>query len=556
MVQMNRISRLITQSKKHGAAQAMLYALPQFKSEKDMSKAQIGIGSFGYGGNPCNNHLDNYAKSVEKTLNLSKDIIGIQFNIAGISDGISMGTQGMRYSLPSRDNAANIIETVMNGQHYDGLITIPGCDKNLPGALMGMIRVNRPSLMIYGGSIKPGKLGCKNLDVVSAFQSYGQFIKREITDDERCSIIKNSCPSSGSCGGMYTANTMASVIETMGMMLPGGASFMANSNNKQNELNNTYDAVKLLLQNNITPKDIINYKSLENGITMGIVLGGSTNMVIHVLAIANELGISFNLEEFNMIGDKTPVLANLKPLGDFLMKDLTEVGGIPSIQKYLLEKGLLYGDCLTVTGKTLEENLENVRPITCGKIFRPVEKPLIKSSHIKILYGNLAPFGAVVKLKSNHTKKMMGFSKVFEDENSFIESLEMGKIKAGDIVVLRGQGPKGAPGMPEMLNPTAALAGYGLDGKVALLTDGRFSGGSHGLIIGHICPEAFSGGDIGLLKNGDIVYIDMEKGKIEHLVKNIHKRNFESKVTHPKVNGYLKIYRKLVGPASKGCLLN
>lgn len=563
---MNRVSRVITQKKSQGASQAMLYAIGM--KPIDFDKAQIGIGSVWYESNPCNMHLNSIAKHVKNGINkhYNSSLIGYRFNTVGVSDGISMGTNGMYYSLPSREIIADSIETIMKGQHYDANISIAGCDKNLPGCLMGMIRVNRPSLMIYGGSISPGNYKGNKVDVVSAFQSYGEYLNNKITDTERTQLLQKCCPGPGSCGGMYTANTMASAIEAMGMMLPNSASNTAQSSEKIQEASNEAShAIYNLLQKNILPTDIITRKSIENAITIMIALGGSTNGVLHLLAIANTANIPLEIEDFNIIGEKVPLIANLKPSGEFLMNDIYNNGGIKPFMKYLLDNKLLHGDCLTVTGKTLEENLDNIEldktHTLCPNIYK-LDKPIKSTSHIRIFKGNLAINGAVGKITGKEGNYFKGPAKVFESEEDFMDGLENNTIKKGDVIVIRNQGAIGGPGMPEMLKPTSAIIGYGLNGHVAFITDGRFSGGSHGFIIGHISPEAQKGGIIGVIENNDIIEIDAIKNTINlELDDSIIQTRIINITNNPikfnnniKIVGYLKKYTKLVGCPSKGCV--
>ena len=536
----------------------MFYALKL--KQNDFEKAQVGIGSVWYESNPCNNHLNSIAKLVKKGIKkkYNETLIGFRFNSVGISDGISMGTDGMKYSLPSREIIADSVETYINGHHNDGLITVAGCDKNLPGCLMGMIRVNRPSLMIYGGSIKPGVYRDTQVDVVDAFQSYGQLLNNKISEKERDTLLKCCCPGAGSCAGMYTANTMASAIEAMGMILPNGASNIADSIDKKNEASNEApDAIYNLLKNNIVPSDIITKKSIENAIVTMMALGGSTNGVLHILAIAKTANIDITLDDFNTIGDRTPLIGNLKPFGQYSMVDIYNNGGLQPFLKYLLDKKMLYGDCLTVTGKTMNENLGlYTNHYLCPEIYK-TSVPLKNNSHIKILKGNIAKNGCVAKITGKEGTYFKGTANVFESERGFIESLKLNKIKEGDVIVIRNQGPKGGPGMPEMLKPTASISGYGLNGKIAFITDGRFSGGSHGFIIGHISPEAQNGGEISIVENGDIIEIDTTNKHINLLVEDqeIEKRMINRKNNNPQISsGVLKKYIKLVGCASQGCV--
>lgn len=556
---MNKFSRIITQSKSQGASQAMLYALGL--SRKDMNKSQIGISSVWYDGNPCNVHLNQFSKSIQENINShpSKQMLGFRFNTIGISDGISMGTDGMKYSLPSRELIADSVESVMIGQCYDGNISVAGCDKNLPGCLMGMIRVNRPSILVYGGTIMPGLYKDQRVDIVNAFQSYGEFLDGKISEKERQEIVECACPGKGSCGGMYTANTMASAIEAMGMILPYGSSNPANSKQKEIEFQNISSYMYNLMQKDITVSDIITKKALENAITMVIVLGGSTNAVLHLLAIAKTAGIDLTLDDFNRIGKDVPVIGNLKPSGKYLMYDIYTMGGIPLIMKWLLENDYLHHDCLTVTGKTIEENLKGINTKIINQDIFPYKNPQKEDSHIRIFKGNLSPQGCVGKITGKEGKYFKGRAMPYDSEDDFILDLEKGKISEGDVIVIRFQGPKGGPGMPEMLKPTSAIAGYGLLGKVAFITDGRFSGGSHGFIIGHVTPEAFDWGNIAIVEKGDFIEIDAKKNTIELLVdhQEIGERFLnlgKKKMKRNKPSGYLGKYQKLVGSPIHGCI--
>lgn len=557
---MNRFSRYITQNKSQGASQAMLYALGL--TPNDLKKAQVGIGSVWYEGNPCNVHLNKLAEKVKNGIEefYPNTLLGFRFNTVGISDGISMGTKGMLYSLPSREIIADSVETIMRGQYYDANICIAGCDKNMPGCLMGMIRVNRPSLMIYGGTTKPGVYKGQEVDVVSAFQSYGEFINGKIDHEDREELLQKCCPGPGSCGGMYTANTMATAIEAMGMILPNGSSNIAESVEKYKECyTKSVGAIFELLQKDIKPSDIITKKSLENAITTMISLGGSTNGVLHLLAIAKTAGIPLELDDFNIIGERVSVIGNLKPSGKYVMNDIYKNGGTSILFKYLLEKGLLHGDCMTVTGRTLEENLSYIKLDSTHYISKDIYKiddPVKKTSHIRIFKGNLAEGGAVGKITGKEGEYFRGPAKVFDDEDTFLISLEKGDIHEGDVIVIRYQGPVGGPGMPEMLKPTSTIAGYGLLGKVAFLTDGRFSGGSHGFIIGHIAPEAHMGGNLAIVRDGDMIEIDAINNTINLEVAKIDIQQRLSSWNQPKkiIQGYLKKYTKLVGSASTGCV--
>ncbi len=552
---LNKYSKIITQDDSQPAAQAMLYAIG-FKDE-DFNKPIIGIASTGYEGNPCNMHLNKLALDVKKGVQ-DKDYVGLIFNTIGVSDGISMGTPGMRHSLPSRDIIADSVETVVEAMSYDGLITVVGCDKNMPGALMGMIRLNRPSILLYGGTIDSGCHNDKKLDIVSAFEAWGGKVSGKINEIEYKQIIKKSCPGSGACGGMYTANTMASAIEVLGMSLPFSSSIPANNSNRETLSKEVGKSIEKLIVNDIKPLDIISKKSIENAISLVIALGGSTNAVLHFLAIARSANIEFSLDDFQKISDNTPYIANLKPSGKYLMEDLHEIGGIPVILKYMLDAGFLHGDCLTVTGKTLEENLRSVKSLSFDQdIIMPLENPIKKSGHIQILYGNLAVKGSVAKISGKEGLQFQGKAKVFDSEIEANLGIKKGLVKKGNVVVIRYVGPKGGPGMPEMLKPTAAIMGAGLGKDVALITDGRFSGGTHGFVVGHITPEAQVGGNIAFVEDGDIISIDARKNTINlHVSEDeINKRKLNWKKPKLKVNkGSLFKYARFVSSASKGCV--
>ncbi|MDZ4845922.1 MAG: dihydroxy-acid dehydratase [Chitinophagales bacterium] len=555
MNELNKYSRTITQDETQPAAQAMLHGIGL--SDADMKKAQVGIASTWYEGNTCNMHLNDLSDWVKNGVKES-GFVGLRFNTIGVSDGISMGTKGMRYSLPSREIIADSIETVVSAHWYDGVITIAGCDKNMPGALIAMARLNRPSLMVYGGTIASGKYKGKKLDVVSAFEALGEKFAGKISDEDFHNIIKNACPGAGACGGMYTANTMASAIEAMGMSLPYSSSNPALSAEKKNECVQAGKAIRLLLEKNIKPSDIMTKKAFENAMTIVMILGGSTNAVLHLIAMAKAIGVKLTIDDFQKISDKTPFLADLKPSGKFLMEDLYAVGGVPAVLKMLLKEKMIHGDCLTVTGKTIAENLKEAKPLSDGQqVILSIKNPIKKSGHIQILYGNLAPQGSVAKITGKEGEKFEGTARVFDDEFAAIEGIQKGKVKKGDVIVIRYEGPKGGPGMPEMLKPTSAIMGAGLGTEVALITDGRFSGGTHGFVVGHITPEAQEGGLIGLLKNGDRITIDGTKNKIQaHLTgEEIKKRKANWKPRKIKVkNGYLYKYMKLVSSASEGCV--
>ena len=555
MKKLNKYSRVVTQDNSQPAAQAMLYAIGF--TDEDFNKPLIGIASTGYEGNPCNMHLNNLALDVKDGVN-SIDFVGLIFNTIGVSDGISMGTPGMRYSLPSRDIIADSIETVVQAMSYDGLITVVGCDKNMPGALMGMIRLNRPSILLYGGTIDSGCHKNKKLDIVSAFEAWGEKVTGTIDNKEYREIIKKSCPGSGACGGMYTANTMASAIEALGMSLPFSSSIPANNKMRNSISSETGKAMKKLIEDDLKPLDIIYKKSIENAVTTVVALGGSTNAVLHFLAIARAAKIDFTIDDFQRISEKTPFIADLKPSGKFLMEDLHDIGGIPVVLKYLLKKGYLHGDCLTVTGNTLSENLDEVEELTFQQdIIRPCESPIKNSGHIRILYGNLAGEGSVAKITGKEGLYFSGTANVFDSEEEANLGIKNGKVKKGDVVVIRYVGPKGGPGMPEMLKPTAGIMGAGLGKDVALITDGRFSGGTHGFVVGHITPEAQVGGNIAIVKDGDKISIDAEKNIITlHLSDDelIRRRKKWKKQPLKVTKGSLFKYANMVSSASLGCV--
>jgi dihydroxy-acid dehydratase len=555
LTQLNKHSKAVTQDPTQPAAQAMLHAIGL--TTDDFNKPIVGIASTGYEGNPCNMHLNDLAL-LAKEGTLNEDVIGLIFNTIGVSDGISMGTPGMRYSLPSRDVIADSMETVVQGMSYDGLITVVGCDKNMPGALMAMIRVNKPSILVYGGTIESGCHNGKKLDVVSAFEAWGSKVAGTMTETEYQSIVEKACPGAGACGGMYTANTMASAIEALGMTLPYNSSNPALSDNKKQESIKAGETMRLLLEKDIKPLDIITKKSLENAIRLVTVLGGSTNAVLHFLAIARAAQIDFTLEDFQRISDNTPFLADLKPSGKYLMEDVHAVGGIPAVLKYLLMKGLLHGDCLTVTGKTLAENLLEVEDLTEGQdVIKSIDQPIKTTGHLRMLYGNLAKEGSVAKITGKEGLKFSGKAKVFNGEYEANDGIRDGKVEKGDVIVIRYEGPKGAPGMPEMLKPTAAIMGAGLGKDVALITDGRFSGGTHGFVVGHITPEAQEGGTIALVKDGDIITIDAETNSILLEVSEEELQQRQQQWTAPQLKvkrGVLYKYARTVSSASKGCV--
>ncbi|MEE9494382.1 MAG: dihydroxy-acid dehydratase [Gammaproteobacteria bacterium] len=505
---LNKYSSRITLPKSQGASQAMLYGTGL--KPDDMAKAEVGISSVWWEGNTCNMHLNDLAAKVKEGV-VAAGMVGMRFNTIGVSDGISMGTDGMSYSLQSRDIIADSVETVMNAQWYDANISIPGCDKNMPGVMIAMGRINRPSLMVYGGTIKPGHWHDQPLDIVSAFQSYGEYIAEKISEEERQGIVQHACPGAGACGGMYTANTMASAIEAMGMSLPYSSSVPAMDAGKLDECLRAGAAIRHLLENDIKPRDIMTRTAFENAMVILMALGGSTNAVLHLIAMARAVDVDLTIDDFQAVSDRIPFLADLKPSGRYVMEDLHNVGGIPAVMKYLLEQDLLQGDCMTVTGKTLADNLAEVPGLTAGQdVFMSVDKPIKASGHIQILKGNLAPGGSVAKITGKEGLHFNGPARVYDREEAMLAGLEKGEIRKGDVVVIRYEGPKGGPGMPEMLTPTSAIMGAGLGNDVALITDGRFSGGSHGFIIGHVVPEAQEGGAIALLRDGDSITIDAE----------------------------------------------
>lgn len=553
---LNKHSQTITQDPTQPAAQAMLYGIGL--SDEQLAQPFIGIASMGYDGNTCNMHLNHLATYIKQEVN-NDAMVGLIFNTIGISDGITNGTDGMRYSLVSREIIADSIESVVAGHYYDGVIAIPGCDKNMPGSIMAMGRLNRPSIMVYGGTIAPGKYHGKDLNIVSAFEALGEKIAGKITDEEYKGIIKNACPGAGACGGMYTANTMAIAIEALGMSLPYSSSNPAISNEKIEECKKAAQYIKLLLEQNLCPKDIMTFKAFENAITVLIALGGSTNAVLHIIAMAKSVGVKITQDDFQRISNKTPLIADFKPGGNYLMQNLHEKGGVPMVLKYLLSKGMLHGDCLTVTGKTVAENLQSIKDINFEdqNIIRPIENPLKPTGHLQILYGNLATKGAVAKITGKEGEKFTGPAKVFNGEKELIKGIENKKITAGDVVVIRYVGPKGGPGMPEMLKPTSAIIGAGLGKSVALITDGRFSGGTHGFVVGHIAPEAYDGGTIAFVNDGDIIEIDASRNQIHLHVSDaeLEKRKAHFSTPELKVKqGVLYKYARLVKDASEGCV--
>ncbi len=554
-MELKKYSKTVTQDPTQPAAQAMLYALGL--SEEDLQKPFVGIASTGYEGNPCNMHLNSLAVQVKSGVQES-DVIGLIFNTIGVSDGISMGTPGMRYSLPSRDIIADSMETVVQAMSYDGLITVVGCDKNMPGALMAMIRLNRPSVLVYGGTIASGCYKDKKLDIVSAFEAWGEKVAGTISETDYKGVIQNACPGAGACGGMYTANTMASAIEALGMSLPYNSSVPALGKEKNEECKRAGETIKTLLEKDIKPSDIITRKSLENAIRLIVVMGGSTNAVLHFLAIAKAAKVDFTLDDFQRISDTTPFLADLKPSGKFLMEDVHRVGGTPAVLKFMLENDMLHGDCLTVTGKTIAENLAEVQGFSEGQqVVKPLNNPIKETGHLRILYGNLAEDGAVAKITGKEGLRFKGPARVYNSEFEANAGIGAGEVNKGEVVVIRYEGPKGGPGMPEMLKPTAAIMGAGLGQEVALITDGRFSGGTHGFVVGHVSPEAQMGGTIGLIQNGDIITIDAEANSIEVALNAAELVKRKEQWTEPPLKvtqGSLYKYAKIVSSASEGCV--
>ncbi|MFT7585758.1 MAG: dihydroxy-acid dehydratase [Cellvibrionaceae bacterium] len=550
---LNKYSAIITQQKKQGASQAMLYATGM--TEEDMNKPQIGIGSVWYEGNSCNMHLMVLAKKVKESVTAA-GMIGMRFNTIGVSDGISMGTDGMSYSLQSRDLIADSIETIMAAQWYDALITLPGCDKNMPGCIMAMARLDRPSIMIYGGTIRAGEFNGQKLDIVSAFQSYGEYISGRITEEERQGIVRHACPGAGACGGMYTANTMASAIEALGMSLPYSSSIPAEE--KESELKEAGEVIKYLMEHDIKPSDIMTRAAFENAMVVVMALGGSTNAVLHLIAMARSVNIDLTIADFQAVSERVPFLADLKPSGKYVQEDLHMIGGTPAVMKYLLENGLINGDCMTVTGKTLAENLAILPGLPEGQdIIRPIDNPIKASGHLQILFGNLSPEGSVAKITGKEGEVFTGPANCFDSEEEMLTALEEDKIAKGDVVVIRYEGPKGGPGMPEMLTPTSAIMGAGLGSDVAMLTDGRFSGGSHGFIVGHITPEAQEGGPLALLQNGDTVTIDAINNTLDVDLTDEELAARRANWVMPPykaTRGTLYKYIKTVKSASEGCV--
>ncbi len=555
MSTLNKYSKTITQDETQPAAQAMLHAIGL--TDEDLKKPQVGIVSTGWDGNPCNMHLNGLSHQL-KSLVTQQNLVALNFYTIGVSDGISMGTSGMRYSLVSREVIADSIETNAGAQFYDGIISIAGCDKNMPGVIMGMARLNRPSLMVYGGTIAPGKHKGENIDVVSAFEALGKKFAGTISDEDYKDVINNACPGAGACGGMYTANTMASAIEALGMSLPYSASNPAVSEDKKNELKQAAAAIRNLLEKDIKPSDIMTFKAFENAIRIVIVLGGSTNAVMHLIAMAKTIGVKLTIADFVRIGNETPMLADFRPSGKYVMEDLHKIGGVPGVMKYLLKEGLLHGDCMTVTGKTIAENLAELPDLAEGQdLLHTVDNPIKATSHIRILYGNLACEGAVAKITGKEGERFEGTAKCYDSEQEAIDAMRNKKVVAGDVVVIRYIGPRGAPGMPEMLKPTSVLMGEGLGKEVALITDGRFSGGSHGFVVGHVTPEAQNGGNIALVKEGDKIVIDAVNNTIDVIISeeelNERRKGWQAPALKAK-SGVLYKYAKTVSSASEGCV--
>ena len=554
MAELTKYSKRVTQDDSQPGSQAMLYGIGM--TEEDMKKPLVGIASTGWDGNPCNMHLNSLADTIKNSVN-GQDLVGLNFHTISVSDGISMGTEGMNYSLVSRDIIADSIETVVSAQWYDAVVTVVGCDKNMPGAIMALGRLNRPGIVVYGGTISPGFHNGKKLDIVSAFEALGQKTAGEIDDEEFKNIVKKACPGSGACGGMYTANTMASSIEALGMCLPYNSSNPANSPEKSIECVNVGAAIRNLIEKDIKPRDIMTRKSFENAVRLITVLGGSTNAVMHLIAMAKAVGVSLTIDDIQDLGEQTPFLADLKPSGQFVMEDLHNVGGIPGVMKMMAEEGMLHLDCLTVTGKTLGENLSEVKALESDqKIIKPLSEPVKETGHLQILYGNLAQEGAVAKITGKEGEKFTGEAVVFESEQECNTAIQNNQIKAGQVIVIRYCGPKGGPGMPEMLKPTSLIMGAKLGNSVALITDGRFSGGTHGFVVGHITPEAYDGGNIAIIKNGDTITIDAIDNKLFlHLSDSeLERRREQWERPQKTVRGVLKKYRYTVSSASEGCV--
>jgi dihydroxy-acid dehydratase len=552
---LNKYSSILTQTRSQVGSQAMLYGVGL--TDEDMEKAQVGIASMGWEGNTCNMHLNDLAKEVKVGVQ-EAGMVGLIFHTIGVSDGISMGTEGMKASLLSRDIIADSIETVMRAQWYDANVALPGCDKNMPGTIMAAARLNRPTIIVYGGTIRPGHLDGEKLDIISSFEAYGKWLAKEITEEELRAVIKHSCPGAGACGGMYTANTMASAIEALGMSLPFSSSYPATSSEKRKECRAAGRQIRYLLENDIKPLDILTRKAFENAIAVAVALGGSTNAVLHLLAMARAADLPLTIDDFQEVSNRTPLLADLKPSGPYVMEDLYDVGGVPAVMKLLLREGLLHGDCMTVTGKTVAENLAEAEELKEGQtIVRPISNPIKQTGHLQILYGNLATDGAVAKITGKEGIRFSGPAKVFDSEELTLDAIQQGRIVAGDVVVIRYEGPKGGPGMREMLSITSAIMGAGLGKRVALITDGRFSGGTHGFVVGHITPEAQNGGTIALVREGDMITIDAEQNRLEVDVSDeeLAKRRAAWSEPAPKfTKGVLWKYFKSVSSASEGCV--
>jgi dihydroxy-acid dehydratase len=553
--QLNKYSRVLTQTRSQVGSQAMLYGVGL--TDEDMRKPQVGIASMGWEGNTCNMHLNELAQEVKQGANAA-GLVGLIFHTIGVSDGISMGTEGMKCSLLSRDIIADSIETVMRAQWYDANVSIPGCDKNMPGAVMAIARLNRPSIVVYGGTIRPGYLGDKKLDIVSAFEAYGQWLAEEISEEELKAVLHHACPGAGACGGMYTANTMASAIETLGMSLPYSSSIPATSREKRAECRRVGPALLNLLEQDVKPSDILTRKAFENAIAVVIALGGSTNAVMHLVAMARAADVPLTIDDFQEVSNRTPLLADLKPSGKFVMEELGDVGGVPAVQRLLLREGLLHGDCMTVTGKSLAENLAELPDLKEGqKVVHPISRPIKATGHLQILYGNLATEGAVAKITGKEGTRFSGPAKVFDSEELTLEAIEQDRVTHGDVVVIRYEGPKGGPGMREMLSITSVIMGKGLGKSVALITDGRFSGGTHGFVVGHITPEAYQGGALALVRDGDIITIDAERNTltVELPDEELAQRRAAWQPPAPKfTKGVLYKYMKTVASASEGCV--
>ncbi|WP_304063091.1 dihydroxy-acid dehydratase [Pedobacter glucosidilyticus] len=555
-MELNKYSKTITQDQTQPASQAMLYGIGL--TREDLAKAQVGIASMGYDGNTCNMHLNDLADIVKKGV-WNHNLVGLKFHTIGISDGITNGTDGMRFSLVSRDVIADSIETVCGGHYYDALIALPGCDKNMPGAIIAMGRLNRPSIMVYGGTIHSGNYKGQSLNIVSAFEALGQKIAGNLSEEDYQGIIEHSCPGAGACGGMYTANTMSSAIEALGMSLPYSSSNPALSQEKKDECLEAGKFIRILLEKDIKPRDIMTRKAFHNAMVVIMVMGGSTNAVLHMIAMARSVGVDLSMKDFQDISDSVPVIADLKPSGKYMMEDVHELGGTPAIMKYLLKKGLIHGDCLTVTGKTVAENVAEAKDLDFDeqKIIFPIENPIKTTGHLQMLYGNIATQGSVAKISGKEGERFSGPARVFNGESALIEGISSGKVKAGDVVVIRYVGPKGGPGMPEMLKPTSAIFGAGLGSSVALITDGRFSGGTHGFVVGHIVPEAFEGGNIALINDDDIIEIDATKNTINVMLSDEELATRKAKWTQPEPpvkSGVLYKYFKLVKNATEGCV--